>query len=157
MKRFIIPVVVASFLIAGCNPCLLSQIPVQYYFSDSANCEFYLPDYSNVVQVTDNCGFVQFTQDPPSGLKLQGGTDITVSLFATDAAGNQSSMRFEVVVIDEIPPKFIIDPQLLSPTGMYQDSIRTWHFYTFVEDTATTAYQKAKMQHYHSDKPLTYR
>lgn len=111
--------------------CCMTQIPTQYYFATDS-CTFYLPDYSQVVEIRDNCcvtdtGFVQI---PNSGTLLTPGTEVTVTLIATDCYGNTSQMTFDVVIIDNVPPEFIYDSTLLAPLGQFQNDNRTWHFWT---------------------------
>jgi hypothetical protein len=119
-----------AFLFTGC--CSLGQIPTQYYFVNDS-CEFYLPDYSQAVQVSDNCCFDRFVQDPPSGITLAPGKDIVVTLKAFDCSGNMSLMAFDVVLVDTIPPTFFYDSAQFLPVGMYQNEITTWHLYAVTD------------------------
>lgn len=131
--------------ITGC--CSMAQITTQFYLANDS-CTFYLPDYTEIVTVSDNCEVKSYIQTPTSGTRLQAGSDIIVTLRAEDFDGNISSMQFDVILIDEMPPKFHIPDTLLIPTGMWQNAIRTYHFYTYVEDTAT-AESRGKMIHFY--------
>lgn len=121
--------VILSIALSG---CCVAQIGPQYYFATDS-CEFYLPDYSKSIEVRDNCCVEQFIQEPTSGVKLIPGQDITVKLTGMDCSGNTTSMQFDVIVIDTIPPTFYYDSTLFIPTGMYQNETRTWHFYTVID------------------------
>jgi hypothetical protein len=71
--------------------------------SFDSNCEFALPDYTALATAEDNCdASPALTQFPAAGAIVTGNT--TVTLTATDAAGNSSSCSFEVTVSDQTPP-----------------------------------------------------
>jgi hypothetical protein len=125
---FLIPV-----LLNSC--CTMSQIPTQYYFVNDS-CEYYLPDYTGMIEAKDNCCIKTYYQTPSSGQKLVPGQDVQVTIFAEDCSGNKSWMKFDVVTVDTIPPSFWYDSTLFTPIGMYQDSIRTWHLYIIVDSTS---------------------
>jgi len=120
------------------NSCCISQIPTQYYFATDS-CNFYLPDYSQAVEVRDNCcvDSLGFTQIPNSGTLLIPGQDVTVTLIGRDCYGNTASMQFDVVVIDKVPPTFHYDSTQFLPMGQYQNENRTWHFWTEAEPDTT--------------------
>ncbi|WP_459910355.1 HYR domain-containing protein [Desulfotomaculum defluvii] len=54
--------------------------------------------------LSDNCGFVSFTCDPPSGEFFDVGTT-TVTCIANDLAGNIASCTFTITVQDIVPPQ----------------------------------------------------
>ena len=139
MKKLFVILSIAISL----SSCCVAQIGPQYFFATDS-CEFYLPDYS-IIEVRDNCCVEQFTQDPPSGMMLTPGEDIIVTLIGTDCSGNTTSMQFPVIVIDTIPPTFYYDSTLFLPTGMYQNEIRTYHFYTVID----TIQDPQVMTHYY--------
>ena len=102
---------VAIIIITALTSCTcLAQMHTQFYFANDS-CEFYLPDYSQAVEVRDNCcvDSTGFYQTPPSGTRLSPGNDIVVTLHGRDCAGNTISMQFDVVVIDNVPPYFWYD------------------------------------------------
>lgn len=136
MKAFVgwIGMFVIILILFLMNGCCMAQIPTQYYFATDS-CEFYLPDYSEIVEVRDNCcvDSTSFTQVPNSGTLLTPGTEVQVTLFATDCYGNQSSMSFDVVIIDKVPPTFHYDSADFATLGQYQNDVRTWHFWTDAE------------------------
>lgn len=69
----------------------------------NASCQFTMIDYTGMVTTSDNCvGAVTVTQSPASGT-LVSGTQ-TVTMTATDAAGNTATCTFQVVVTDNTPP-----------------------------------------------------
>jgi hypothetical protein len=121
----------------------MAQISTQFYLANDS-CTFYLLDYTEIVTVSDNCEVMAYVQTPEPGTRLQAGSDIIVTLEVEDYSGNISNMQFDVVLIDEMPPKFHIPDTLLIPTGQWQNAIRTYHFYTYVEDSAAQ-----KMVHFY--------
>jgi extracellular elastinolytic metalloproteinase len=59
---------------------------------------FTLPDYTVDATATDNCPSTPaLTQDPAAGTEVGGGTTI-VTITATDAAGNEASCTFQLIV-----------------------------------------------------------
>lgn len=79
--------------------------PVNPTVGANSNCEYIIPSYDTVVNPTDNCGTVIFSQTPVAGTVITGiGTTQSVSLFAEDAEGNQSSCSFTVTVADTTSP-----------------------------------------------------
>ena len=71
-----------------------------------SNCEFALPNYTNLVVVSDNCDTdVTVTQNPTPGTVFSGeGTVVTVTLTATDGSGNTDACTFDVTLQDSILP-----------------------------------------------------
>ena len=70
-----------------------------------ANCEAILPDYTGDVTATDNCDDdLEITQNPTAGSTISGATN-TVTLTATDDAGNTDEVTFNVEVVDNINPE----------------------------------------------------
>jgi hypothetical protein len=68
-----------------------------------ANCQAALPDLTSEVTATDACGAPIIAQTPAAGTLLVSGTH-TVTLRATDAAGNASTCDVIVTVADTTPP-----------------------------------------------------
>jgi hypothetical protein len=68
------------------------------------NCEAALPDYTTEIQVSENCPNVTITQSPAAGTIYTVDEVITVTVTATDNAGNTSTCVFDVVVEDNIAP-----------------------------------------------------
>jgi hypothetical protein len=114
----------------------LAQIPTQFYLANDS-CNFVLPDYSQAVQVLDNCCVDSngFYQTPHSGTLLFPGYDITVTLVGRDCAGNSVQMTFDVVVIDEVPPTFFYDSTQFLPMGMYQNEDRIFKLYITLDSS----------------------
>jgi len=94
-----------GFLLYGCG--CLAQIPPQYVYVDE-NCTGVLPDYLDLVVVSDNCEVVNVTQLPVPGQLLSSTT--MVEIQAIDAAGNTSSVFFNVILLDTIPPSIQLNP-----------------------------------------------
>jgi hypothetical protein len=114
-----------------------AQIGTQIYFATDS-CEFYIPDYSEAVWVEDNCcDSTAFIQVPNSGTLLHPGDEVQITLYARDCYDNQSSMSFDLIVIDKVPPTFYYDSTTFAPLGQYQNDVRTWHFWTNIDSTVT--------------------
>lgn len=70
-----------------------------------SNCEYTIPSYDTIVNPTDNCGTVIYTQTPVAGTVVSGiGTQQSISLYAEDAVGNQTSCSFMITVADTTSP-----------------------------------------------------
>lgn len=76
--------------------------------------------------ITDNCGLSRFTFSPASGFAFPIG-NTTVTLTAFDQAGNRSSCTFNVLVIDQEPPKLTC-PNDLSVKALPGDCFATVTF-----------------------------
>lgn len=71
--------------------------------SSNASCQAVLGNYVSMASATDACTpSPTITQSPASGTTITGPT--TVTLTATDAAGNQSSCSFQVIPADNTAP-----------------------------------------------------
>ena len=79
----------------------------------SAGCDFTLPDYRVEAAVSDNCSepaAITITQTPAPGTVIpQAQLDVaqTITLTATDAAGNAISCTFAITPVDETPPAIV--------------------------------------------------
>lgn len=97
-----------------------SQNPLQYLYADDS-CHIEIPDYTELVEVTDNCCLDTVIQEPEAGLGLSPGENFYVTLTALDCYGNSSEVKFEVFTLDTIPPKFNFDfippPDTIPPLG----------------------------------------
>ena len=98
-------------LFSSCT-CVLSQIPPQYIYVGE-NCEAVLPDYLTKVTATDNCSLASLIQIPQAGTVLTASQTVTdVEVRATDSHGNHTSINFNVILIDTIPPVITVDTTL---------------------------------------------
>ncbi len=77
----------------------------QNTFAD-ASCLYSLADFTGSVGATDNCSMQSVTQNPAIGTSLGLGTT-SVSVIATDTAGNVDSCTFNVIVSDTTKPTIV--------------------------------------------------
>ena len=97
-------------ILVSCN--CLPQIPIQTIYADE-NCEAILPNYLPDITVLDNCEGVILTQIPLPGYILNAANPYTeVIITAKDISGNLDVERFDVVLIDTIPPEIIMDSSM---------------------------------------------
>ena len=98
-------------LLSSCT-CILSQIPSQYVYIGE-NCQAVLPNYLTKVTATDNCNLASLIQIPEGGSIL---TNIVneIEIRATDNTGNHTSINFNVILIDTIPPIITVDDTTLT-------------------------------------------
>ena len=136
MKKVFIFLVLAVAL--GCN--CISQVPTQTIYA-GASCQALLPDYTQIVTVSDNCAISSYTQVPVPGTVLSvSNPQVNVVLRAVDVSGNTSQRNFNVVLLDTIAPVFNFPAEMLSYTpeqinGMYlafetsqKEMIMDWAF-----------------------------
>jgi hypothetical protein len=65
-----------------------------------AQCEFTIPDYTNLATVSDNCGIANISQLPAPGTVISGhGTKQAITLTAEDINGNTSTTSFEIAIL----------------------------------------------------------
>ncbi len=90
---------VAPDLVCPVNP----SVPM------NSNCEFTIPSYDTVLNITDNCGIVNnYSQTPPAGTVLSGvGTQQSISIFIEDDNGNSNSCSFIITLADTTSPTLI--------------------------------------------------
>ena len=92
-----------------------------------ANCQAAVPNVLGGVTASDNCSAVTVTQSPAAGTSVGLG-DTTVTLTVRDAAGNASTCRVTVQVVDTTRPvlgecpsggPFLLNsgPQMIGPIG----------------------------------------
>ncbi|WP_196888568.1 HYR domain-containing protein [Aureivirga sp. CE67] len=104
------------------NICISSgRLPVQVLVQDNefpvingcvgiqllnpeADCKTILPDYSDLLDVTDNCNYT-VVQTPAAGTEISNTTNITLTV--TDDAGNETSCSFIVISQDISPAQLI--------------------------------------------------
>ena len=71
------------------------------------NCQYTLDDYTSLAVSSDNCDTnLTITQSPAAGTIISAATT-TVTLTATDDAGNSSSCTFKVSATDNTPPTVV--------------------------------------------------
>lgn len=109
MKRLIF--FLSLVILVGCN-CLAQSVNDQLLNVDE-NCTSVVPDYTDDVDVVDNCpdGTV-VTQSPEPNSLISSSQTCTIT--ATDAAGNVSTLTFNLILNDTIPPVITPIGDLLS-------------------------------------------
>ncbi|GJM33251.1 MAG: hypothetical protein DHS20C18_22520 [Saprospiraceae bacterium] len=72
------------------------------------NCQASIPNYSDLVQATDNCAspaMIGYTQTPPEGTIMSGvGINTTLTIVVNDGHGNSISCNFELSLEDASAP-----------------------------------------------------
>lgn len=100
-------------------PTILSS-PAQVTVSADGNCQGLVPNVLTNILVADNCtpaNQLVMTQDPAAGSTLPDGL-YTINVSVTDAAGNTSTAKIPLSVVDTTPPVFkslSVSPNVLSP------------------------------------------
>lgn len=98
---------------------MLAQIPPQYIYINE-NCQAVLPDYLTRVTASDNCVLAHLIQIPEAGTILTSENVVTdVQIRATDNTGNHTSINFNVILIDTIPPVLTVDTTLTADDSLY--------------------------------------
>lgn len=118
----------ALFLLVGCT--CIGQIPDQIVYVDES-CTVPLPDYIPMVAVSDNCSVISVTQTPAPGYVLDAANPIVeVEITATDDFNNQSSIFFNVLVLDTIPPTITPDSTMMAfSVEKGGDLFKATHYY----------------------------
>lgn len=118
MKKLIGFLTLALFYGCAC----IGQLGTQFLYVDE-NCEGFLPDYRLVINVRDNCGIDTVIQVPEAGLKMDfTNPEVNVGIIATDVFDNTSSIYFDVVLLDTIPPWFYINDSLIGEVNVMPKS-----------------------------------
>ncbi|MCT4581480.1 MAG: HYR domain-containing protein [Flavobacteriales bacterium] len=71
----------------------------------STACDYTLIDYTGLATVTDNCSGISISQSPAVGTIITATT--TVTLTATDGAGNTANCTFDVIPTDNLAPSIV--------------------------------------------------
>ena len=66
------------------------------------NCEYVIPDFADVAQISDNCSIASVTQSLEIGSVVGVGIH-DVSITATDTYGNATTCDFQITVLDGVP------------------------------------------------------
>ena len=69
-----------------------------------ASCSVLVPDYTNFVLKSDNCGQLTLNQVPAAGSTISSATTTTVTITAIDASSNTANCSFQLNTIDVYPP-----------------------------------------------------
>ncbi|HMX39157.1 MAG TPA: HYR domain-containing protein, partial [Saprospiraceae bacterium] len=80
----------------------ITTCPPNIQLNTNANCEAQLGDYRSLVVANDNCSTPTISQSPAPGSIVPGFS--TVTMIATDAAGNSRTCTFQTTAIDGTPP-----------------------------------------------------
>ncbi|MCB0571620.1 MAG: HYR domain-containing protein [Phaeodactylibacter sp.] len=89
---------------------------------DPNNCTNALPDYRPYASASDNCDLnLALTQSPVPGTIITGVQTVTVSVIATDDAGNSNSCTYMVPHVDVTAPTAVCrtGAVILPPSGTY--------------------------------------
>ena len=88
-------------LIDSISPSIISISDTVNYYTN--NCDYTIPDYTSLLNTTDNCDLIPtITQSPAAGTLVS--SDTVISLLATDDSGNSSSCSFNLTLVDTIKP-----------------------------------------------------
>ena len=88
-------------LIDSISPSIISISDTVNYYTN--NCDYTIPDYTSLLNTTDNCDLIPtITQLPAVGTLVS--SDTVISLLATDDSGNSSSCSFNLTLVDTIKP-----------------------------------------------------
>ena len=88
-------------LIDSISPSIISISDTVNYYTN--NCDYTIPDYTSLLNTTDNCDLIPtITQVPAVGTLVS--SDTVISLLATDDSGNSSSCSFNLTLVDTIKP-----------------------------------------------------
>lgn len=94
-------------VVDGTSPVL--NCPANPSVGADNNCQYVIPDYSTVLNIVDNCDpSPTYTQSVSPGTILSGiGSQQTISIFVSDASGNNNSCSFIITVADTTAPTII--------------------------------------------------
>lgn len=87
------------------SPSIVCPIATNIYLDGS--CQATMSDYTSSAIVWDNCSSPVVTQNPAPGSTINGAGNITVTLTATDGAGNLDSCQLIQNILDTISPTIV--------------------------------------------------
>lgn len=107
--------------IADTTPPLLT-VPANSTAPANASCQAAIPDVLAGSSASDNCGSVTMTQSPSAGTLVGPGAH-SITVTATDAAGNPTVKSVMFTVIDNTPPAITLNGNAISlgpPNHQYE-------------------------------------
>jgi probable HAF family extracellular repeat protein len=105
-----------AFKVADTTPPTILSGPASMKVSADANCQGAVPNVLSAVLVTDNCTpatQILLTQNPPAGTVLPRGL-YSITITASDAAGNSSTLNVPLEIDDTTPPVILSSPAPLT-------------------------------------------
>ncbi|MCB9204173.1 MAG: HYR domain-containing protein [Flavobacteriales bacterium] len=79
--------------------------PVDQVVQLNSNCEYIIPDFTGIMQATDNCDVeLNYQQAPVAGFVIEAADVVTVQVAAIDDNGNYALCEFTVTTQDESDP-----------------------------------------------------
>ena len=122
--------------------CLTNQTAVL-----DQNCEFVLPDYGLMTNLSDNCDAnISITQTPAPGIVYSGIQNLPITINFEDASGNLSSCSFIVdVKTNELNPGCLEDlviATLLTPNGDGRNDTWIIREPDFIEDCTVQVFNR---------------
>ncbi len=105
------------FTVNDTTPPVIISVPAPLTVSADANCQGLVPNVLPNVVAMDNCSSLSLAQTPAAGTLLDKG-QYSISVVATDAAGNTASTPFVLTLPDTTPPviqSLTATPNVLSP------------------------------------------
>ena len=99
-------------------PPQITTCPPDAEVQADASCGYTLPDFRPLAAANDNCaGGVTFSQSPAPGTVINGaGTSHTVTMTASDLAGNSAVCTFAITISDDQNPVFTTCPTNMDVT-----------------------------------------
>jgi|GEM_PF-1142410 len=94
---------------------IITTCPPDIQLSTNANCEAQLGDYRSGVVANDNCSTVTVSQSPAPGSIVPGFSSVT--MIATDAAGNSRTCTFQISAVDGTPPTITCPAEQFVPAN----------------------------------------
>ncbi|MDR0801567.1 HYR domain-containing protein [Fluviicola sp.] len=127
--------------------CITQAIPVESIaptitcppgqsVNNGVSCYALIPDLRSLATVTDNCSGYALTQQPPAGTNLISGTH-TVTITATDLAGNSSSCTTTYTIIETQTPVITCPGNIstCNPLVSYPNPVGTDNCYFTISQT----------------------
>jgi len=94
----------ASFIVRDATPPVINTCATNILANADASCQAIVPNFTNVVVATDNCGgAIAITQVPTIGSTVGSGTN-TITIRAVDLAGNTNTCTASFIVRDVTAP-----------------------------------------------------
>ncbi|MBS9524833.1 gliding motility-associated C-terminal domain-containing protein [Litoribacter alkaliphilus] len=93
---------------------VIANAPDSFFAGTNVDGEYTLPDFTEDLQVSDNCEVASVEQFPAVGTILEGfDTPHTITIIATDIHGNQTDITFTITLVDNSIDEVIM-PEIIS-------------------------------------------
>ncbi|MFA7692289.1 MAG: immunoglobulin-like domain-containing protein [Candidatus Hydrogenedentales bacterium] len=97
----------ATVTVTDFIPPVITTCPANQTLDANANCQITIPDLTNLLIASDNCGIATKAQAPVAGTVVSVDTEVTLTVY--DVGGNSASCKTWIYLNDITPPQITLN------------------------------------------------